>query len=239
MRLSKKDLEAIGARIFNDYKHLPRFKGQAIRKVDPKILACELCGYSMDYAHLSTDGLTLGATSQDEMAIPVFDDKGQPAWYWLDGKTFLIESILKDDLSQIGRHNFTVMHETAHQILGRLFPDHRRTAAKRVVYYRGISQRPPICDWGEWQADNLASVLLLPPEIVWSALHDFGLGDRIDVLNRVFRPAEYERFTEMADFLGASKQALAIRLKGLGWLKKEYLRYPYEMVNIWKEEDEP
>ena len=239
MRLSRNNLEAIGARVINDYKHLPRFEGQTIPKIDPEILACELCGYSMDYAHLSRDGLTLGATSHREMAVPVFDDAGQPAWYWLDGKTFLIESSLKDNPSQTGRRNFTMMHETAHQILGRLFPDYHRASARRVVYYRGIPQRPPIRDWEEWQADNLASVLLLPPEIVWSALHAFGLGDCIDVLNREFRPVEYEKFSAMAEFLGASKQALAIRLKGLGWLKKEYLRNPYEMLEVWKEDDEP
>jgi len=42
----------------------------------------------------------------------------------------------------------------------------------------------------------------------------------------------------MAQFLGASKQALAIRLKHLGWLKKDYLSDPYALVDVVKEDDE-
>ena len=99
-------------------------------------------------------------------------------------------------------------------------------------------QRPPIQDWGEWQADNLASALLLPPNIVKSALCQFGLGERIGILNRKFFPDVYEQFSQMAEFLGASKQALAIRLKGLKLLEKEFLENPYDMIDVWKEPNE-
>ncbi len=42
----------------------------------------------------------------------------------------------------------------------------------------------------------------------------------------------------MAEFLGASKQALMIRLKRFGILKEEYLQDPHALVYIEKEEDE-
>ena len=42
----------------------------------------------------------------------------------------------------------------------------------------------------------------------------------------------------MADEMGVSKQALAIRLKNLGLLDREYLKNPYEMLNIYMEENE-
>lgn len=233
-RLSRKDIESIASRIINDYTHLPRFAGQEVQYIDPIVLACELCGYSMDYAHLSRDGKILGLTSYGDVGVGIYDENWKQAYYFLDGSTFLIESSLKDDPAQRGRHNFTVMHETAHQILGRLFPDQRRTEEKRVVRYRGEVQRPPIQDWGEWQADNLASALLLPPNIVKSALCQFGLGERIGILNRKFFPDVYEQFSQMAEFLGASKQALAIRLKGLKLLEKEFLENPYDMIDVWK-----
>lgn len=70
-----------------------------------------------------------------------------------------------------------------------------------------------------------------------SALIRFDLPSGIEILNKIYRPKEYERFCEMAEFLGSSKQALAIRLKRLGLLKKEYLQDPYAMVYIEKEDD--
>lgn len=236
--LSRNDIEAIAARIFDDYKRLPRHAGVPIARVDPLILATELCGLHIDHFHLSKDGYTLGMTSFNEFGVKVYDDSGQPCLYFLDGSTILVEKDLKDDPSQYGRYNFTLLHETAHQILSRLFPNSPRTIQNRIVYYRGGSQQYPIQDWNEWQADNLASALLLPVEIVLEALYRFDLEHSIEILNKIYRPKEYERFCEMAEFLGASKQALAIRLKRLGLLKKEYLKDPHAMVDVVKEDDD-
>ena len=236
--LSRKDIEAIAVRVFNDYKQLSRYATVPIARVDPVILATELCGLHIDHFHLSKDGLTLGMTSFSEFGVKVYDDSGQPCLYYLDGTTVLIEKDLKDDPVSYGRYNFTVLHETAHQILSRLFPNSPRTVQNRIVCYRGRSPQYPIQDWSEWQADNLASALLLPVEIVLSALYRFDLEHGIEILNKVFRPKEYERFCKMAEFLGASKRALAIRLKRLGLLKKEYLENPYALLDIEKEDDE-
>lgn len=236
--LSRNDIEAIAVRIFDDYKRLPRHAGVPIARIDPMILATELYGLHIDHFHLSKDGYTLGMTSFNEFGVKVYDDSGQPCLYFLDGSTILVEKDLKDDPSQYGRYNFTLLHETAHQILSRLFPNSPRAIQNRIVYYRGVSQQYPIQDWNEWQADNLASALLLPVEIVLGALYRFDLEHGIEILNKIYRPKEYVRFCEMAEFLGASKQALAIRLKRLGLLKKEYLKDPHAMVDVVKEEDD-
>ena len=224
--LSRNDLERIATRVFNDYKHLPRLAGQQVDHVDPEILACGLCGLHIDHFHLSKDGLTLGMTAFKEIGVEVYDDSGQPFFYYLDGRTLLIETDLKDDPTQYGRYHFTTAHETAHQILADLHPTDR-VIQNRIIYYRGRSPQYPIHDWGEWQADNLASALLLPMEIVLGALHKFDLERGIDVLNRIYRPKEYGLFCKMAEFLGVSKQAMAIRLKRLGLLKKDYLQMAY------------
>lgn len=236
--LSRNDIERIAARVTNDYKRLPRFWGRAVEHIDPEILACELCGLRLDYFHLSRDGLTLGMTSDGRVEVPVFGENGEPILYFLDGATILIEKDLKDASEQRGRYNFTLMHETSHQILYRLFQPRAKPVHHRVISYRGQAPQYPIEDWSEWQADCLASALLLPADLVWAALQRFGLKTGIPILNKVFRPNEYEKFCEMAQFLGASKQALAIRLKRLGWLKKEYLSDPYALVDVVKEDDE-
>ena len=41
----------------------------------------------------------------------------------------------------------------------------------------------------------------------------------------------------MAEFLGVSKQAMAIRMKRLDLLKKDYLQNPYALADVEKEDD--
>ena len=78
----------------------------------------------------------------------------------------------------------------------------------------------------------------MPVEIVYGALKRFELESGIDILNKIFRQKDYDRFCKMAEYLGVSKQALSIRLKRMGLLKKEYLKNPYALVAIEKEDDE-
>ena len=184
--LSRNDLEKIATQVFDDYKRLPCFAGQQVDHVDPKILACELCGLNIDHFHLSKDGLTLGMTAFKEIGVEVYADSGQPFFYYLDGRTLLIEKDLKDDPAQYGRYHFTIVHETAHQILAGLHPTDK-VIQNRIIYYRGQSPQYPIQDWGEWQADNLASALVLPAEVVLMALHRFELDGGIEILNKIYR----------------------------------------------------
>jgi Zn-dependent peptidase ImmA (M78 family) len=236
--LSRKDIEAIAARITSSYEHLPRFAGQEVSHIDPQILACELCGLTLDHCRISRSGDTLGLTAYSEIGVIVYNDDWHPFVYYLDGNTILVETALKNDPAQRGRYHFTVMHEAAHQILAQMDTVPQNTVHKRVIYYRGGTQRFPIQDWGEWQADNLASALLLPVNLVQSALARFDFPNGIEMLNRVFRAQAYSRFSEMAEYLGVSKQALAIRLKRLGLLKQDYLHNPYALVNIEMEDFE-
>lgn len=85
--LSRNDLEKIATHVFNDYKLLPQFAGQQVYHVDPEILAGGLCSLHIDHFHLSKDRLTLGMTAFKEIGVEVFDDSGQPLFYYLDGRT--------------------------------------------------------------------------------------------------------------------------------------------------------
>lgn len=124
----------------------------------------------------------------------------------------------------------------AHHILADLYPPNK-VIQNRIIYYRGRRPQHPVQDWDEWQADNLASALLLPTEVVIKALRRFELEDGIDILNKIYRPKKYAQFCKVAEFLGVSKQAMAIRLKRLGLLKKEYLQNPHALVDVEKEDD--
>ena len=133
--LSRNDIEQIAARVTRDYKCLPRFQGQVVEHIDPEILACELCGLHLDYFHLSRDGLTLGMTSDGRVEVPVIGEDGELILFFLDGATILIEKDLKNAPEQRGRYNFTLMHETSHQILyGR---------SRSIIGSYLIGERPP------------------------------------------------------------------------------------------------
>ena len=70
-------------------------------------------------------------------------------------------------------------------------------------------------------------------DLVRQALLLFGLPEGgIPMLNRVYCPTVYERFADMATFLGVSKKALSIRLRQLGLLEKDYLDNPYALTDI-------
>ena len=130
------------------------------------------------------------------------------------------------------------MHEGSHQIFKRLFPDEYGTAKGRgapVRCYKVSSENSGrIKDWEEWLANALASATLLPANLISKGMYLFGLGEKIDCLNKIYRPQEYERFSALADFLGSSRKALAIRMKQLGLVKKEYLDNPFDMISIYK-----
>ena len=59
----------------------------------------------------------------------------------------------------------------------------------------------------------------------------------MEMLNRVFARSEYQRFTEMAHSLGVSKTALAIRLRELHLIGRDYFTNPYDLVNVYVDDE--
>jgi hypothetical protein len=55
---------------------------------------------------------------------------------------------------------------------------------------------------------------------------------KIRCLNRTTDIRTYEKFSALAEFLGTSKSALAIRMKQLNLLDKEYLDNPFAILDI-------
>ena len=133
------------------------------------------------------------------------------------------------------------MHEGSHQIFKMLFPhDYGVTQKSAGVHYcKANSERnKPISDWEEWQANTLGAAILLPENLIKQGMYLFSLGEKIECLNKIYYPSVYKRFDALADFLGCSKKALAIRMKQLGLLKKEYLDNPFDLVTVYPEVSE-
>ena len=215
--LSRFDIEAIAAKYVKAYMELPDVRNTKIYRIDPELLLEKVLGLTVEYQHLSYDGSILGMTSFTELGVQVLED---------------------DDNKLRGRKNFTLMHEGSHQIFKTLFPNDYGVTQKSsgVHYYKANSERnKPISDWEEWQANTLGAAILLPETLIKQGMFLFNLGDKIECLNKIYSPEVYKRFEALADFLGCSKKALAIRMKQLGLLKKEYLDNPFDIINIYPE----
>ena len=145
-------------------------------------------------------------------------------YYYLDGKTILIEEKLQNNPRFMGRKNFTIAHELAHQIINRSNPGMYGPQHRIFCDYRRTEDnKKRVSNWYEWQADALAAALLLPPDALDKAMFLFGLGSQMKVLSRKYSQNKYISFCDMAEFLQVSKTTLAYRMEQLGLLERNYL----------------
>ena len=233
---SRKDIERIAEGILLKYRKLPELQGISITKIDPVLLAERVMDLKLDFVHLSLSGKILGLTCFDETGVEVYDETDGYYIYWLDGNTILVERDLRTDCRCAGRCNFSIAHETSHQIFGKLYPKEYGAPQKQKIHcYSPFAPGQKSFRWDEWQANTLASALLMPEDVLRSDMRMFGLGDKIEFLNSRYGQEVYTRFFLLAEYMGVSKQALAIRMKQLGLLDKEYLNRANDMLNIVKD----
>lgn len=238
--LSRNDIEIMADRVLSQYLTEKKRLKEEVFRIDPEDLAAKLYGIQFDYRKLSKSGMILGMTSFSHAGVLVWDADNNPEYYFLSEKDILIDSALLEK-GQEGRCNFTKMHELAHQIFGRLYPNDYAVRYRKepLIYYRSEEIRKgKVTNWEEWQANVLASFLLLPEELVEICLQSFGLAPRIRYMSKSTTPKEYEKFCKMAEHLGVSKQALAIRLKQLGHIENDTLQRPGWLRSVEMEDEE-
>ena len=241
-QLKRTDIEQIGNRIFNAYRKLPCVSNHGhISRVDPDVVLNCILGVDIQYHHLSEDGLTYGMTSTGELGVSLCD---MDELFILDGKTVLIEKNMLKNPKMAGRCNFTKCHEASHHIFKKLYPNEdgsENDGTPTKVYFsreRMYSPHQPR-DWEEWQADTLASYILMPEDLIRQGMFWLDMGEQINILNKKFSPYMYEKFCMLADMLGASRSALAYRMEKLGLIKENHLSNPYivfDRINIIKED---
>lgn len=245
--LSREDIEIISRKITDAYRDLPQNRGKTLYCVDPDVIISDVLGLSVEYHHLSPDRRVLGlTTSCRNVEYRVFDDPCKTEYCVIDRSTIFIEKDLENNMYQKGRCNFTKAHEAGHQILMRMFPDSYGSPEKKFHFCMSREVTKRRFSWEEWQANALASALLMPQDILNRALFCFGFKDRVDIINRDDAPIEYERFCMTAEMLGVSRTALSIRLGHLGLVKINDFGRPYISkrkrdrkvnIDIYKEED--
>lgn len=110
--LSRKDIEHISRRLLRDYlRKVP----QKIDHIDPADFAEKMCDLQFTFADISEAHDAIGLTATSGVIITIPQRDGTRLDYELDGKTAFIDQSLVAE-NQIGRLNFTMMHEAAHQL---------------------------------------------------------------------------------------------------------------------------
>ena len=110
--LSRKDIEHISRRLLRDYlKKAP----QKVDHIDPADFAEKMCGLQFIFADISEAHDVIGLTATSGVIITIPQRDGTRLDYELDGKTAFIDQSLVAE-NRVGRLNFTVMHEAAHQL---------------------------------------------------------------------------------------------------------------------------
>lgn len=128
--LSRKDIEHISRRLLRDYlKKVP----QKVDHIDPADFAEKMCGLQFTFADISEAHDAIGLTATSGVIITIPQRDGTRLDYELDGKTAFIDQSLVAE-NQIGRLNFTMMHEAAHQLLWMLYPEEYEAQTPRCVF---------------------------------------------------------------------------------------------------------
>lgn len=221
--LSKDDIEKIAAKVICQYKVQYVPERCMCYTVDVTVLA-EMLGLKIEYVNITRDGSILGQTSSGRVWTEIYDDNMSKLFFELDGSTILIDKRLLNNPEIVGRKNFTIAHEIAHQILNRLYPEMYDTQNRIFCdYRRSAKPKKEIVDWHEWQADALAAALLLPFDVLQDSMFVFGLGEKMKMLSRKYSSTRFELFCEMADYLQVSRTALSYRMEQLGLLDNNRL----------------
>ena len=220
MVLTYKQLNDMAQKIVDEYRSP---NDHPYINVDIEKLFKKLYNLKFKYCSLSSDDTILGFFSSVPMNCFV-KKNGITTTIQLDGNTALIdESLLQDKFT--GRRNFTVAHEGAHYIL-RHIPD------APWIAYRETIDKGIVTDWAEWQANTLASCLLMPENSVRYIFWSFYGSEHLEKITP-FNDELFCPFTAMADYFGVSKQALAIRLQKMGLVDDIILS---ATISIFKED---
>ena len=207
MFLTERDLNEIGQNIARSYSK------DVFAPMDIEDLLKKLLNITVEDYTLHPRGLILGMCSNQSHFVKV--KKGDELMLAeLNKNVVFIDSSLNEPQYE-GRKNFTIAHEGSHHFLFNL---QRQRSGIGRPFCRTVLQARKF-DPDEWQADVLASCLLMPEEnvrCVFSALFQKEHLDRISPFDR----ENYRCFVEMAFFFHVSRIALAIRLKKLGLINE-------------------
>ena len=148
------------------------------------------------------------------------------------GNQIILDDRLLDD-KKAGERNFTIAHECGHDLINWQDPSY---SPQTVVNYRIKSSRKSLVtedDFKEWQANVVASCLLLRPNLVGWSMFTFMRKDKVTVFDEHYLyPEDRYRLRMMACYLGVSQTCLLYRLDRLNMKALKDFDY-----NLWTTEE--
>ena len=225
--LKKMDMEHIADMILREHMPMALLDSNV---VDIDALAEDALYLTIREMHLESSKKILGLLAfEDVEDVPCLDESGDSITIDIPAGTVLLDSSLSE-ASNKARRRFTLAHECAHWILHRSYhsltnqqfrfrvehPGYIACRSSEIESYQNEDKAKTEKDWEEWQANALASALLMP-------YHSFRMFVRwLLYINEVKRK-EYVDYWMHRELVGAvsdrfevSEQAATIRLRQFG-----------------------
>lgn len=228
--LSKQELEYIADQHTESFS---RYDGKEAPGFSAWKFAAHYLGKMVRFEWLSNDGCILGLSSFAKgTKIPVYlPDKNGMDWLELGPDTILLSKTFEESLLDPGKPRFTLMHECAHHLLHKGYFQRKAASGSGVaVAYslqkdedKAFTQEKKVWtdeDRIEWQANYLASALLMPDKRVNRILEERGYQEDYfqHVLARSSERGAYRQLiTRLASAFKVSMTVAKIRLEALGF----------------------
>lgn len=214
--LSSMDLERIA------YQTLQKFDASMLTKPQQLNIDEFAEGFlrlKLDFVDLSNNASILGMLVFSDSGVPIYDPKqNRPKIILAKAGTALIEKSLLDDHLQ-NRARFTIAHECAHWLI------HKPKGKAQPLVCRTVG-RSNEKDWLEWQADYMASALLMPAVAVYAHMKKYIKENRqqmehmYNLWGERYATSKREQIIRMiATIFGVSWTAAEMRLIRLKFLK--------------------
>lgn len=222
--LSRRQLESYGERLLRDFS--PEVL-QTPQPTDIDRFITDYMGFLFEYQYLSNNQLYLGITVfEDTNTLPVYDPElNQAEFISVKKNTIIIEGTLAETPSLIHRERFTEGHEASHGLIHPEYFQRRSQIASLYDFFGSNYSKPFFPDlsgvdtngkrlqgeaWLEWQANYLASVLLMPKPA-------------IKRLRNLIEPKgsrlwHLEMIRTMVEVFNVSEEAARVRLISLNYL---------------------
>lgn len=235
--LSKQDLEAIADRHTRSFT---RLVGEDSPRFSVLRFANHFLKKHVQFEHLSNNACILGlSVFIDGTPIPIYrPEENSVKWCKLNADTILMDKSLHSPIGyNVQKCRFTLIHECAHHLLhvGYYQGLASRRSSRAIAYSiqkehsRASLEDTPTptwsdVDWIEWQANYMASALLMPRHRIELAINECDYYDtyKTKVMQKRFEPEAYKSFTRsIARFFRVSDTTAKIRLTNVGFERLE------------------
>lgn len=173
----------------------------------------------LDFVDLSNNTSILGMLVFSDSSVPIYDpEQNIPKIIQVKTGTALIEKSLLNDHLQ-NRTRFTIAHECAHWLI------HKPKGKAQPLVCRTVGHSNQK-DWLEWQADYMASALLMPAMSVYTVMKTYIKENRQQMENMYYlwgdqyAVSKREQIIRMiASLFGVSRTAAEMRMIRLKFMK--------------------